>query len=55
VDLNRGAGHGNTLSWTEQDKPHITGQPIEIQVDLDTQRFYKEFVELLAEPTPNPH
>jgi inosine-uridine nucleoside N-ribohydrolase len=55
VDLNRGAGHGNTLSWTEQDKPHITGQPIEIQVDLDTQRFYKEFVGLLAEPAPKPH
>ena len=25
IDLNRGAGYGNTLSWTEQDKPAIVG------------------------------
>jgi purine nucleosidase len=54
VDLNRGAGYGETLSWTEQDKPNIVGPPIEIQTDLDLQKFYKEFVELLAAPTPKP-
>ena len=54
INLNRGAGYGDTLSWTEQDKPKIIGQPIEIQVDLDTKKFYQEFVDLLAAPTPKP-
>jgi purine nucleosidase len=52
VDLNRGAGYGNTLSWTEQDKPKISGPAAELQVDLDTEKFYKMFVDLLTAPTP---
>src|ERR1700758_875280 len=54
IDLNRGASYGDTLSWTEQDKPKFVGPPVEIQVDLDTQKFYKEFVDLLKAPTPKP-
>jgi purine nucleosidase len=54
VDLNRGAGCGNTLSWTERDKPKLVGPPAEVQVDLDTERFYKMFVDLLTAPTPKP-
>ena len=54
VDLNRGAAYGNTLSWTEEDKPKITGRLTEVQLDLDTERFYKMFVELLTAPTPKP-
>ncbi len=54
VDLNRGAGYGDTLSWSEQYKPKIVGPPVEIQVDLDTQKFYNEFVDLLKAQTPKP-
>jgi purine nucleosidase len=54
MDLNRGAGYGNTLSWTEQDKPKVVGPPVEIQVDLDTEKFYKMFIDLLTSPTPKP-
>ena len=54
VDLNRGAGYGDTLSWSEEDKPKIVGPPVEIQVEIDTQKFYKEFVDSLAAPTPKP-
>lgn len=54
VDLNHGANYGNTLSWSEEDKPQIVGPPVEIQVDLDLQKFYKEFVDLLSAPTPKP-
>lgn len=54
VDLNRGAAYGDTLSWTEQDKPAIHGPQVEIQVDLDLQKFYREFVDLLSAPTPRP-
>jgi len=54
VDLDRGAGNGDTLSWAEQDKPKIVGPPVEVQVDLDTEKFYKLFVDLLTAPTPKP-
>lgn len=52
VDLDRGASYGNTLSWAEHDKPGNAGPPVEIQVDLDTDRFYKMFVDLMTAPTP---
>ncbi|HZQ94362.1 MAG TPA: nucleoside hydrolase [Candidatus Sulfotelmatobacter sp.] len=54
ADLDRGAGYGNTLSWTEADKPTVHGPPVEIQDDLDTQKFYQEFIGLLTAPTPKP-
>ncbi len=52
VDLDRGAGYGDTLNWTDQDKPKREVQSVEIQDDLDTEKFYKMFVELLTAPTP---
>lgn len=52
VDLDRGAGYGNTLSWTEQNKPPIELRAVEVQDDLDTARFYKLFVDLLSAKTP---
>lgn len=54
VDLSRGADYGNTLSWSEHDKPKVVGPASEIQVDLDAQKFYDEFVRLLTAPTPQP-
>jgi inosine-uridine nucleoside N-ribohydrolase len=55
VELNRGAGYGNTLTWTDRDKPKLQVQSVEVQDDLDTERFYKMFVELLTAPTPQTH
>jgi inosine-uridine nucleoside N-ribohydrolase len=55
VDLDRGAGYGNTLTWTENDKPKVSAQPVEIQVDLDTEKFYRMFVSLMSASTPSPH
>ena len=52
VDLDRGAGYGNILTWSDQAKPRLEVRPVQIQVDLDTQRFYDKFVELLKAPTP---
>jgi purine nucleosidase len=54
IDLDRGAGYGNILTWVESDKPKVAVQPVEIQVDLDTERFYKMYVDLLSAPTPKP-
>jgi purine nucleosidase len=52
VDLGQGAGYGNVLTWTDRDKPKIEVRPVAIQVDLDTEKFYKMFVDLLTAPTP---
>jgi inosine-uridine nucleoside N-ribohydrolase len=54
VDLSRGTNYGNTLSWSDHEKTKFVGQPIEVQVDLDTQRFYQALVDLLTAPTPKP-
>ena len=51
VDLGKGAGYGNTLTWTDKDKPKITLQPVEIQVDLNKEKFYRMFVDLMTRPT----
>jgi purine nucleosidase len=50
VDLDRGAGYGNTLTWTENDKPRLAAQPVEVQVNLDLERFYKMFIGLMSAP-----
>lgn len=52
IDLDRGAGYGNTLTWSETEKPKMAMQPVEIQDDLDKEKFYTMFVDLLSAPTP---
>jgi purine nucleosidase len=52
VDLDRGAAYGNTLTWADGDRPTLDVQPVEVQVDLDTAKLYKMFVDLLTAPTP---
>ena len=54
VNLNHGAAYGDTLSWSEHDKPKIVGPPVEVLGDLNTQKFYQEFVDLLGAPAPKP-
>jgi inosine-uridine nucleoside N-ribohydrolase len=55
VDLSRGPEYGNTLTWSEGDKPDLSVRPVTIQMDLDTEKFYRMFVELLTAPPPNAH
>ena len=53
VDLSRGASYGNTLTWPEKDKPALTVQPVEVQIDLEKEKFYRMFVALMTAPTPS--
>jgi inosine-uridine nucleoside N-ribohydrolase len=55
VNLDRGEGYGNTLTWSEKDKPALAAKPVEIQVDLDLEKFYRMFVNLMSAPTPGAH
>lgn len=55
IDINHGPNYGDTLTWSELDRPKVQLQPVEIQDDLDKEKFYKMFVDLLSAPTPKPH
>lgn len=55
VNLERGPGYGETLSWSVRDKPQGDLPPVEVQLDLNTEKFYKLFVDLLSAPTPKPN
>jgi purine nucleosidase len=50
VDIGYGPGYGNTLIWTDQDRPKTTIQPVTIQLDLDKEKFYELFVKLMSAP-----
>jgi len=50
VDIDHGAGYGNTLTWHANDKPKITVQPVEIQFDLDFGKFLDMFSSLMTKP-----
>lgn len=51
VDLGGGAGYGNSLTWDLKDKAHRSTSPVEIQFDLDTNKFYRMFVALMTVPS----
>jgi inosine-uridine nucleoside N-ribohydrolase len=50
VDIDHGAGYGNTLTWTEKDRPKVATGFVEVQLDLDAARFYEMFVNLMSGP-----
>jgi len=52
VDLDKGAGYGNTMTWSEKEKPVTGVQPVEIQMDLDNAKFNAMFVRLMTAKTP---
>lgn len=54
VDLDHGAGYGNTLTWSADGDPRLRARPVEIQFDLNTEKFYQMFVTLMTAPTPKP-
>jgi purine nucleosidase len=55
VDTDHGASYGDTLAWAPGQQPGMGEQLVEVQKELDKEKFYKEYVELLSRPTPKPH
>ncbi|HEX4231378.1 MAG TPA: nucleoside hydrolase [Bryobacteraceae bacterium] len=53
VDVDHGAGYGNTLTWTSRDDVKVTSRPVEVQMDLDKEKFYEMFVKLVSARTPS--
>jgi purine nucleosidase len=52
VNLDHGAGYGDTLVWAPGKQPGLGEALVDVQVDLDKGKFYREFVDLLTRPTP---
>ncbi len=55
VNVDHGAGYGDTLAWAPGQQPGMGEQLVEVQQDLDKANFYREYVELLSRPTPGAH
>jgi purine nucleosidase len=53
VDLDRGAGYGNTLTWSKNGNLTPATQSVQIQFDLDIAKFYRIFVDLMTAQTPH--
>lgn len=47
VDIQQGINYGDTLTWSENNKPKRTLQPVHVWVDLDNARFNRMFVDLM--------
>jgi inosine-uridine nucleoside N-ribohydrolase len=55
VSVERGISYGDTLVWTDRDKPSVSLQKAHVQMDVDWPKFQKMFVGLMSAPTPNAH
>jgi purine nucleosidase len=53
VDVDHGAGYGNTLAWSPGQQPGLGEVLADVQDDLDRPKFYKEYVDLMSRPTPD--
>jgi len=55
MDMNadHGAGYGDTLIWSERNKPALNLQLVRAQMEVDVKQFEKFFVKLMTSPTPH--
>jgi len=54
MNLDRGAGYGDTLTWSGRNKPALDLQLVHAQMDVDMPKFAARFVKLMTSPTPRP-
>lgn len=52
VDIDHGAGYGETLVWAPGDQPGRGERLVHVQQELDTDRFYGDLLALLTALTP---
>ena len=52
VDIDHGAGYGNTLVWNPGGGPGLGEQAVHAQIDVDKARFYRLFLDLTTRATP---
>jgi len=52
VALDHGASYGDTLAWAPGHQPGMGEILVDVQKELDRDKFYKLYVDLLTRPTP---
>ena len=52
ISVDHGPSYGDTLVWMPGSQPGLGEQQVVIQEDLDKEKFYSQFVELMTRPTP---
>ena len=52
VSIDHGPTYGDTLVWMPSEKPALVGPLVEVQEDLNKEKFYKEFVALMTRSSP---
>lgn len=55
VNLDRGAGYGDTLVWSARVKPPLDLGLVRAQIDVNMPQFAQTLVRLITAPTPNAH
>ncbi|HUO16637.1 MAG TPA: nucleoside hydrolase [Verrucomicrobiae bacterium] len=54
VEVDHGASYGNTLTWDTDAKLSRAARPVEIQMDLNLDKFYRMFIALMTAPPSKP-
>lgn len=52
ASIDHGPTYGDTLAWAPGNNPGLGERPVTVNVDLNTAKFYREFIELMTRPTP---
>lgn len=52
VSVDHGAGYGDTLIWKPGNQPGLGERLVNVQMDLNKEKLYRMFVDLMTRPTP---
>jgi inosine-uridine nucleoside N-ribohydrolase len=52
MNIDHGAGYGDTLVWAPGNQPGLGERLVLVQVDLNSEKFYRMFVDLMRRATP---
>jgi len=55
INIDHGAGYGNTLVWSAGSQPGLGEQLVHLPLELNREKFEKMFVDLMARPAPRAH
>ncbi len=53
VSLDKGISYGDTVVWSDGDKPDLDLEKAHVQMDVDWPKFQSFFMQLMTAPTPN--
>ena len=54
IDITHAAGYGNVLVWAPGSQPGLGEQLVHVQDELNLEKFYKMFVDLMSGTAPKP-